>query len=335
MKSCFEAPPGWLLLGLDFNALEARVDALVTKDQAKLDVYIYGYDSHSYNTYGYWADKMPDIRKVDMNQGIKTYRAESKGSSVFLVQDELDKAPEGSTLIEIPNSEFNLHSINSIQDKYKHLRQASKTCTFALQYAGSWVTISKSGGFSQKDARAIVANYHKLYATSVKVTADTLKEATRTGYVTCAFGLRVRTPLLKQVILNTKTTPKEASQEMRTAGNALSQSWCLLNNRSQMAFMRKVRKSPYRLQIRPCGTIHDAQYYMVQEDISIVKWVNDNLIPEVAWQDHPVIAHDQVKLSGSLDIFWPTWANPITLSHGASEEDIASTVETALAQRKK
>lgn len=39
IKSCFEAPPGWLFCGLDFNALEDRISALTTKDPNKLKVY--------------------------------------------------------------------------------------------------------------------------------------------------------------------------------------------------------------------------------------------------------------------------------------------------------
>ena len=61
IKSCFKPKKGWILCGADFNALESRIDALVTQDPAKLDVYIHGYDSHAYNTYYYWKHKFPDI----------------------------------------------------------------------------------------------------------------------------------------------------------------------------------------------------------------------------------------------------------------------------------
>jgi DNA polymerase-1 len=62
IKKCFQAPNSWLMVGADFNALEARIGALLTKDQAKLNIYEYGYDSHSYNAFGYWPEKMPDIK---------------------------------------------------------------------------------------------------------------------------------------------------------------------------------------------------------------------------------------------------------------------------------
>jgi DNA polymerase-1 len=76
IKKCFSAPEGWLLCSADFNALEARVGALLTKDTAKLDIYEYGYDSHSYNAFGYWPNKMPDIQHslTRANGGSKLYK---------------------------------------------------------------------------------------------------------------------------------------------------------------------------------------------------------------------------------------------------------------------
>lgn len=73
IKSCIKPPEGWMLIGIDFNALEARIDALTTKDPAKLGVYIDGFDSHSFNSFGYWPDKMKDIRMVSPEENKKTY----------------------------------------------------------------------------------------------------------------------------------------------------------------------------------------------------------------------------------------------------------------------
>lgn len=61
IKSCFVAPDGWVFAGADFNALEMRINALLTKDPNKLQIYTAGLDSHSWNTLGYWPERMPDI----------------------------------------------------------------------------------------------------------------------------------------------------------------------------------------------------------------------------------------------------------------------------------
>lgn len=67
IKSCFVSTEDVLFCGVDFNSLEARIGALLPKDQNKLDIYRYGYDSHSYNTNIYWPNKLPDVLQKLMN----------------------------------------------------------------------------------------------------------------------------------------------------------------------------------------------------------------------------------------------------------------------------
>jgi DNA polymerase-1 len=232
---------------------------------------------------------------------------------------------------QMPDIVDTVESINSIQKKYKPLRQESKAPTFALTYQGTYITLMTNCGFSQEKAQMIEGRYQALYKVSIDWVSAKLDEACRVGYVTAAFGLRVRTPLLKQVIRGTGKTPYEAEAEGRSAGNALGQSWCLLNTRAASEFMGKVRKSQFRLDIRPCAQIHDAQYYLVRDDPAVVAYTNEHLVQAVEWQNHPDIWHDEVKLGGELSIFWPTWNTEITIPNGAKEQDLERIVEKALA----
>lgn len=226
---------------------------------------------------------------------------------------------------------LSVESINSIAKKYKALRGLSKAPTFALTYQGTFATLMKNCGFSKEEAQQIETNFKKLYHVSIKWVNDKLDQASKDGYVTTAFGLRVRTPLLAQVIRGNSRTPREAEAEGRTAGNALGQGWCLLNSRAWNEFMGKVRKSEHRLDIRPCAQIHDAGYALIREDLAAVAYTNKHLVEAVQWQDHPDIWHDQVKLGGELGIFYPNWTTEITIANGANEEEILSTVNKALA----
>lgn len=226
---------------------------------------------------------------------------------------------------QMPDIEDTVESINSIQDKYKKLRQESKAPTFLLTYGGSYIGLMQNCGFSEEKAKLIESKYHELYAVSDEWVASKLEQASKDGYITAAFGLRVRTPMLHKVVWNTSKTPYEAQAEGRTAGNALGQSWGTLNNRAANEFMERVWNSPYAELIKPCGQIHDSQYYLIPDDIEIVKWVNDNLVECVQWQDHPDIWHEEVKLGGEFGIFYPSWANEISLKNGASIEEIRST----------
>jgi DNA polymerase I len=286
IKECFEAPPGWLFVGLDFDSLEDRISALTTKDPEKLKIYTDGYDGHSYRAYHYWPENMPDID---------------------------------------PNS---VESINSIAKKYKQYRQDSKAPTFALTYQGTYHTLMNNCGFSKELAQAIETAYKGLYKVSIKWVNDKLEQATKDGYVTVAFGLRVRTPLLKQTVLNTRKTPREAQAEGRTAGNAMGQSYCMLNNRAASEFMGKVRKSKYRLDIKPCAHIHDAQYYLIRDaGFGPLMYMNEHLPKAVAWQDDPEIYHDKVKLSGSVEIFWPNWNHGFDIPNSANEDVIIDKIK--------
>ncbi len=221
----------------------------------------------------------------------------------------------------------NVASINSIQTLYKQLRQDSKIPTFSLTYAGTYITIMKSQGWSEEKSKKIEQSYHELYKVSTQWVAAKLDQAMIDGYVTVAFGLRLRTPLLKQVIRGTRKTPHEAEAEGRTAGNAMGQSWCLLNSRAGSEFMGKVRKSQYRLDIKPCAQIHDAQYFLVRDNIDIVKYANDNVVKACQWQNHPDIAHPDVKLGGEFSIFYPSWDKEFTIPNNASDEQIYEAVQ--------
>jgi DNA polymerase-1 len=285
IKMCFMAAMGWLFVGADFASLEDRINALLTKDPAKLKVYTDGYDGHALRAFAYFGDDMPGIVET-------------------------------------------VESINSIAEKsspFYYLRQDSKSPTFALTYQGTYRTLMTNLGWSKEKAMKVEANYMKLYAVSMQWVKDKIAQAAKDGYAEAAFGLRIRTPLLKQTYLGMgKATPSAAEAEGRTLGNAISgQSYGLLNNRAAVAFMELVwAHEEYRYLIKPVALIHDAIYLVIKDDPAIVEWVNIHLPKEMSWQQLPEIQHDQVKLGAELDIYWPDWANPMTLPNNATQAQI-------------
>jgi len=203
--------------------------------------------------------------------------------------------------------------------------------TFLLTYGGSWRGLMANLGWPKEKALRIEANYHALYVESDEWVKAKIDEAARLGYATSAFGLRIRAPLLTQTLRGRAKCPHEAEAEARTLGNAISgQSYGLLTNRAANAFMAKVWASPYRLDILPVAFIHDAIYLLIRSRPEIVEWVNRELITEMRWQELPEITHDQVKLGAELDLFYPSWAYPVTLPNGA---DAATILERCQAHR--
>lgn len=86
IKSCFKAPPGYLMVGLDFNSLEDYISALTTKDPNKLRVYLDNMDGHALRAYSYWPDSFPDIKQVDPN--VKCYSAKVGDTDICFTEDD-------------------------------------------------------------------------------------------------------------------------------------------------------------------------------------------------------------------------------------------------------
>ena len=286
IKECFVGPTDWLFCGADFNSLEDMISALTTKDPNKLKVYTDGFDGHALRAVSYFYNDHPDFAKINPN----------------------DPKP-----------------VNALKEKGHPLsayRQDSKGPTFLLTYGGTYHGMMSNLGWEMEKAKSIEAGYHQLYQVSDQYVQDRLHQASKDGYVTVAFGLRVRTPLLKQVLFGGPKMPYEAAAEGRTAGNAMGQSYGLLNNRAAVDFMRKVWASPYRLDIMPVALIHDAIYILVKDRVDVVEWANHELIKSMQWQELPEIQHPTVKLGAAIDIFWPSWAHATTIPNGADQETI-------------
>ena len=150
----------------------------------------------------------------------------------------------------MPDINSTVDSVNTIGKAYEELRQRSKTATIALTYGGTHYALINQCGMEKEEALRIESSYHALYSVSDQWVADKLEEAASTGYVTTAFGLRVRTPILEQILLVKRSTPYEGKAESRTAGNALGQGYGMLNIRSSIEFQKRLFASPFRYDIR-------------------------------------------------------------------------------------
>lgn len=171
-------------------------------------------------------------------------------------------------------------------------------------------------GLDKDDAKIIERQYHELYKEADDWVANKIQDACDDGYVTGAFGLRLRTPLLKmngRGKLNYK-----AAAEGRTAGNMLGQSYGMLNSYAANEFRKKVWASQHKYDILLCGQIHDAVYVIWRNTAGITKWVNDTLIACMSDAGLPELQHPTVKVGAELDIFYPDWAHPVTIKNGSS-----------------
>jgi len=178
-------------------------------------------------------------------------------------------------------------------------------------------------------AAQIEANYHEMYKVSDDWVMDRIREAAKTGYVELAFGLRLRTPILPQVIMDSDSMPFQAHKEIKTAVNALGQSYGLLNTRAGNEFMQRVWDSEYAEAILPTCQIHDSLYFMIRNTLGTLKFVNDNLIECMRWNELEPIQHPEVKLEAALEVFHPDWAHSISLANKMTTEEIQAALRAA------
>lgn len=234
---------------------------------------------------------------------------------------------KGFTVTKVPKKTFNVTQINSIKTLYGDIRQDSKPVTFALTYSGTYVALMGSG-LDEDNAKRAEANYHKLYAVSDEWKNSKLEQAKVDGYVTLAFGVRLRCNLIGYKGKLSYAEQYALEAEKRSVGNALTQSYGFLNTRSVNEFMDIVWNSKYRYTIKPAAQIHDSSYYVTPDTIEAVKFVNDNLIPCMCWDDLPELKHPEVKLSSELEVFID-WSTPIKYENNATLQEIADTTIAA------
>lgn len=172
---------------------------------------------------------------------------------------------------------------------------------------------------SKAKAEQVYSAFHNLYSGLAEFGNKNKIQGMTYGYVTGAFGLRLRTPKLKAHKAGTKEST-EVGSEARSASNMVTQSWGMLMNRALIDFNNRLETSPYKNKIRLINTIHDAGYMLVKAEPEVIKWANDNLVDCMKWQDG-IISSNEVKMEAEVD-FGLDWAHQETLHNNASIAEI-------------
>jgi len=294
IKSCFVAPDGWLIAGADFAALEDRIGAILSGDPMKTKEFSEGADGHSLRAIAFFS-KLKEPVTV-------------KGVYID---------PEVVRQYDINSVE----DINRFKKEQKDIRDQAKAPSFALQYGGTWKTLVTNIGLPEDVARAIEIGYHELYSGLGDFTKKNTEFGSEHGFVECAFGLRLRTPILAKTLVGKESTPYEAASEGRSASNAVTQSWGQLMNRALIATEKRLKGSGFEDKIFAANTIHDAGYFIIKNEPEVIKWLNDTLTEEMRWNAHPSIYSEEVLMEAELDI-GKSWDKQYTLKNHLSVKEI-------------
>lgn len=162
VKKCFIAPPGYVVWGIDFAALEDRVIASLTADTNKCNLFLDNLDGHSMGAIAYFPDEISKHMTLtgNMSEDARTMQA--------LVDDK--------------------HS------ELKDLRQKGKPVTFGLSYGAFPPKVAKALKISIPAATEIFDNYHKKLYPSITDYRENyvLKTVQETGQIHLGLGFTMK-----------------------------------------------------------------------------------------------------------------------------------------------
>ena len=179
IKSCFVPPEGWLFAGADFNALEDRVGAILSKDPNKLKEVLGGFDGHSLRALAFFPEELAELGLGDL---------------------DFDD-PE---------------SVNRIQTEAESIRSNAKPISFLKQYGGGASKIQKVMKCSAARASEINDAYDDLYRVSLRFNARNNDFARANGHVECAWGLKLHTPRINSNDQKTQSSEERSSNNAVT-----------------------------------------------------------------------------------------------------------------------
>lgn len=127
IKSCFVSPQGSIFAGADYNALEDRINTILTNDPNKVKIYSEGYDGHCFRAFYYWGDEMPDI----------TYTVESINSIKDLYSDKRDKSKSPSFALQYQGTWITL--MNNCGFSEEEAKKVEKNYHVMYEVSDAWL----------------------------------------------------------------------------------------------------------------------------------------------------------------------------------------------------
>lgn len=154
--------------------------------------------------------------------------------------------------------------------------------------------------------------HNELYPTTTEFRDSYVLPTTeKKGEIHLGFGLKLKS--------------NNPSKDIRSLGNATIQFFSVLTLISIARINDRIVKAGLKEDIQVVSTIYDSIYFNCRDDIKIIKWLNDTLIPIMV---EDFITPQPVKNKCNLDI-GTNWANLVEIPIDATEQDIAEALTKA------
>lgn len=178
--------------------------------------------------------------------------------------------------------------VNEGNKELKAIRQKSKPVTFKCAYLGM-PDAHKGGAITEE----IYNNYHKVLYPSIMQQVDnyilpTLREK---GKIHLGLGCYLKSD--------------NPDRDVRSVNNALNQFWSILSLLTIHKLNLKIDAAGYTNDIFITSSVYDSIYLCVKKDATIVKWLNDNIIP-IMTKDF--VVNQRIKNLAALNL-GTSWAD--------------------------
>lgn len=194
----------------------------------------------------------------------------------------------------------------------KQVRQDAKPISFGLSYGAFPKKVAATVKIPIEDAQIIFNAYHnELYPGITDYRENyVLPTAKEHGRIHLGLGFYINSD--------------DPDRDIRTLNNATCQFWSILTALSINKLHQLIDDAGLQNDIFVTSTIYDSIYLEVREDPSIIKWLNDTLIPIMATD---FMENQVIKNECNLEI-GTSWADLKGLSINASLDEILAVMES-------
>ena len=117
----------------------------------------------------------------------------------------------------------------------------------------------------------------------------------------------------------------DPEKEIRTIFNACSQFWSILTLLTVNKMHHLIKEKGYQNDIKIVSSIYDSIYLHIRDDATIIKWVNDTIIPILTVDFiEDIIVHNEAE--GAIGY---NWSDLVTIHNNASIEEIQIALDKA------